>query len=69
MPRRLLAKLLARLDASPLPMSDSVRLALEWELLDQIAPARPPTPSAFGGGTLALFVKRVDRQRFPSTSS
>jgi len=34
MPRRLLARLLARLDASPLPLTDHVRLALEVELLE-----------------------------------
>lgn len=36
LPRRLLVRLLVRLDASPLPMTDVVRLELEWELIGLI---------------------------------
>lgn len=41
MPRRLLV----RLDTSPLPQTDSVRLALEWEVIDMLA-AHAPTVRA-----------------------
>lgn len=37
MPRRILVRLLYRLDRSPLPMLDPVRLELEAELLAMLA--------------------------------
>ncbi len=36
MPPRLVRRMLRRLDASPLPISDPVRLELEAELLEQL---------------------------------
>lgn len=45
MTRRLLRKLLARLDASPLPMTDPVRLELEWEILKLLERVPPPAPT------------------------
>ncbi len=40
MTRRLLVRLLARLDASPLPAADPVRLDLESELMARLAAPR-----------------------------
>ena len=45
MPERLLRRLLARLDASPLPITDPVRLELEAELIAFIGAERAPPRS------------------------
>lgn len=42
MPRRLLARMAALLDASPLPLTDPVRLDLEAELLSFLAAPSAP---------------------------
>lgn len=42
MPRRVLVRLLHRLDRSPLPMLDAVRLELEAELLAMLAAQKEP---------------------------
>ncbi len=39
--RVVFVKLLARLDSSPLPAGDGVRLSLEWELLGMLAAYAP----------------------------
>ena len=71
MTRRLVVKLLARLDASPLPMTDPVRLALEWELLQlqeqielarmmaAVAPFVSVARPSFSGGLLGASRRRV----------
>lgn len=46
--RSLLLRLLARLDASPLPVSDSVRLELEAELLGALQRANAVEAARWG---------------------
>lgn len=47
-PRSRLLRLLARLDASPLPITDPVRLELEAELLERLRRAKAAEDARWG---------------------
>jgi hypothetical protein len=61
MTRRFLVTLLARLDASPLPIADPVRVALEWEVLQLLA-AHAETVRAIPAARRALASPTLERQ-------